>query len=109
MPLTNREVFATRPHQGGHPEPRRGKGQKPRGLGDWAPWSGSLRSFVCEGEYERGLDRILDQYLSHLGRAEQPAAWVAFLWQRQVSLDASPGVPLARLHIAVRSLSAGPG
>ncbi|MGH3427286.1 MAG: hypothetical protein ACRDQZ_06920, partial [Mycobacteriales bacterium] len=36
-----------------------------------------LRSFVCEGEYERGLERVLDQFLSHLGQAEQPAVWVS--------------------------------
>ncbi|CAA9219053.1 MAG: FIG01059430: hypothetical protein, partial [uncultured Chloroflexia bacterium] len=36
-----------------------------------------LATFVCEGEYERGLDRILTSYLSHLGRATQPSAWVS--------------------------------
>lgn len=36
-----------------------------------------LATFVCEGEYERGLDRILTSYLSHLTRATQPSAWVS--------------------------------
>ena len=39
--------------------------------------SGRSSSFVCNGEYERGLERILDQFLSHLGQPEQPAAWVS--------------------------------
>lgn len=36
-----------------------------------------LTTFVCEGEYERGLDRILTSYLSHLSRTTQPSAWVS--------------------------------
>ncbi len=36
-----------------------------------------LATFVCEGEYERGLDRIFTSYLSHLNRATQPSAWVS--------------------------------
>lgn len=35
-----------------------------------------LTSFVCAGEYERGLDRILSSFLGQVG-AEQPAAWVS--------------------------------
>ena len=36
-----------------------------------------LQHFVCEGEYQRGLVRILDSYVSNQGRPEQPAAWVS--------------------------------
>ncbi len=36
-----------------------------------------LEHFVCEGEYQRGLVRILDSYLSNQGQSEQPAAWVS--------------------------------
>ena len=75
--LTNRDVFAIDPTERRHPEPRRGEGQEPRGRRDWATLEWELRSFVCEGEYERGLERILDQFLSHLGQAEQPAVWVS--------------------------------
>ncbi|MCK8609316.1 BREX system P-loop protein BrxC [Agromyces sp. C10] len=35
-----------------------------------------LRSFVCDGAYERGLDLILDSYLKNVG-SQQPAAWVS--------------------------------
>lgn len=36
-----------------------------------------LEHFVCEGEYQRGLVRILDAYVSNQGQPEQPAAWVS--------------------------------
>ena len=36
-----------------------------------------LEHFVCEGEYQRGLVRILDSYLSSQGQPEQPAAWIS--------------------------------
>lgn len=36
-----------------------------------------LEHFVCEGEYRRGLVRILESYLSNQGQPEQPAAWVS--------------------------------
>ena len=36
-----------------------------------------LEHFVCEGEYRRGLTRILDSYLSNQGQPEQPAAWIS--------------------------------
>jgi hypothetical protein len=36
-----------------------------------------LQSFVAEGEYEAGLERILTSYLTNLDRDSQPAAWVS--------------------------------
>jgi hypothetical protein len=36
-----------------------------------------LEHFVCEGEYQRGLVRILDSYISNQGQPEQPPAWVS--------------------------------
>jgi hypothetical protein len=36
-----------------------------------------LEHFVCEGEYKRGLARILDTYVSNAGQPEQPAAWIS--------------------------------
>ena len=36
-----------------------------------------LEHFVCEGEYRRGLVRILDSYVSNQGQPEQPAAWIS--------------------------------
>ena len=36
-----------------------------------------IRTFVCEGEYESGLRRVLQTYLSHFEQPKQPAAWVS--------------------------------
>ena len=36
-----------------------------------------LETFVCDGEYARGLERILRAYLAGLGQEEQKAVWVS--------------------------------
>lgn len=43
----------------------------------WEVLKYELESFVCEGEYEHGLQRILDSYMSHRSRTTQPAVWVS--------------------------------
>jgi hypothetical protein len=75
--VTNRDVFALDPTEGDIPNLGVAKVKNPEDAGDWATLEWELRSFVCEGEYERGLDRILDQFLSHLSQNEQPAVWVS--------------------------------
>lgn len=77
MTLTNRDVFAIDPTERDIPNLGVAKVKNPEDAGDWATLEWELQSFVCEGEYERGLERILDQFLSHLGQAEQPAVWVS--------------------------------
>jgi len=36
-----------------------------------------LQNFVCDGEYARGMERILKAYLGGLGQTEQMAVWVS--------------------------------
>jgi hypothetical protein len=36
-----------------------------------------LKTFICEGQYKKGLQRLLRSYLDSLGDPEQPAAWVS--------------------------------
>jgi len=36
-----------------------------------------LQNFVCDGEYARGLERILKAFVDGLGREEQKAVWVS--------------------------------
>jgi len=36
-----------------------------------------LKTFVCEGEYQRGLHRILQTYLKYLDEPKQPSVWVS--------------------------------
>lgn len=77
MTLTNRDVFAIDPTARDIPNLGVAKVKNPEDAGDWATLEWELRSFVCEGEYERGLERVLDQFLGHLGQSEQPAVWVS--------------------------------
>ena len=77
MTLTNREVFAHDPTERDIPNLGVVKVRRPADDNDWDTLEWELRSFVCEGEYERGLERILDQFLKHLSQGEQPAAWVS--------------------------------
>lgn len=44
---------------------------------EWNVLNYELRSFVAQGEYEAGLERILSSFLTHLDRDTQPAAWVS--------------------------------
>src|SRR5207248_11693449 len=75
--LTNRDVFAIDPTEADIPNVGVAKVKNPQDADDWATLEWELRSFVCEGEYERGLERILAQFLSHLSQPEQPAVWVS--------------------------------
>lgn len=43
----------------------------------WEVLRYELTSFVCEGEYQQGLERILSTFLGNLDRPEQPAVWVS--------------------------------
>lgn len=36
-----------------------------------------LETFVCEGQYEKGLSHILETYLKNIDQAQQPAVWVS--------------------------------
>jgi len=36
-----------------------------------------LQHFVCEGQYQKGLEKILRNYLGHLDQDEQKAVWIS--------------------------------
>lgn len=36
-----------------------------------------LETFVCDGQYEKGMEHILDTYLKNIDQAQQPAVWVS--------------------------------
>ncbi len=82
MTLTNRRCVRDRSNRARYSQPWVAKVKNPEDPGDWATLEWELRSFVCEGEYERGLERVLDQFLSHLGQSEQPAVWVSGFFAR---------------------------
>lgn len=75
--ILNREVFFRDPLSVTLPNDGVAKVQEPENDQQWEVVRHELSSFVCEGEYHRGLDRILSSYLRHLGEAHQPAAWVS--------------------------------
>ncbi len=36
-----------------------------------------LETFVCEGQYEKGLEKVLETFLRNLDKAEQPGIWIS--------------------------------
>ena len=36
-----------------------------------------LETFVCDGQYEKGMELILETYLKNIGEAQQPAVWIS--------------------------------
>lgn len=44
---------------------------------DWKALRHELETFVCEGEYRAGLDRILSTFFGHIDLPTQPAVWVS--------------------------------
>ena len=78
-----------------------------------------LETFVCDGEYARGLERILKAYLDGLGREEQKAVWVSgffgsgkshlvkvlrYLWQDYHFADGATARSLVKLPTDIAEL-----
>lgn len=36
-----------------------------------------LETFVCDGQYEKGLEHILETYLKNINQAQQPGVWIS--------------------------------
>ncbi|MEN8583128.1 BREX system P-loop protein BrxC [Burkholderia sp. RS01] len=73
----NNELFTRRPLDFEIPNDGVTNVDRPDGANQWKVLEYELTSFVCEGEYERGLERILDSYIRHRGSTTQPAVWVS--------------------------------
>ena len=50
---------------------------QPQSEQEWAVLKYELESFVCEGEYRQGLDRVLTSYLENIPQPQQQAVWVS--------------------------------
>ncbi len=50
---------------------------QPQSEQEWAVLRYELESFVCEGEYQQGLDRILSAFLTNISQPQQQAVWVS--------------------------------
>lgn len=75
--MINREVFAKDPLKTTIPNDGVAKLGEPSTEQEWEVLRHELSTFVCKGEYERGLDKMLSSYLANLGKGAQPAAWVS--------------------------------
>ena len=110
MTATNRELFTTDPTSTKIPNDGIATVARPETDQQWKVLTWELQSFVCEGEYARGLERILNSFLTNVSQAKQPAVWVSgFYGQRQVAPRSGAGVPLARHRHAERRECPEPG
>ena len=77
MTTLNKDLFYRDPTQTKIPNDGVAKVVRPETSHQWEVLQWELQSFVCDGEYERGLERILDSFLTNLGQSQQPAVWVS--------------------------------
>lgn len=75
--MTNRDLFAKDPTATNIPNDGVAKVVRPETDYQWDVLEWELKSFICEGEYKRGLERILDSFVTNLTQAQQPAVWVS--------------------------------
>ena len=50
---------------------------QPQSDPEWAVLRYELESFVCDGEYRQGLDRVLTAFLENFAQPQQQAVWVS--------------------------------
>jgi len=77
MTLSNRDLLYRDPTAGKIPNDGVANVNQPKNAQQWDVLRWELSSFVCEGEYERGLETILSTFLSNLPQPQQPAVWVS--------------------------------
>lgn len=77
MTITNRELFTHDPTTEKIPNDGVAKIARPETDQQWDVLRWELRSFVCNGEYARGLEQVLDSFLRNLSQPQQPAVWVS--------------------------------
>jgi hypothetical protein len=77
MTIQNRDLFYLDPLATQIPNGGVAKVGQPETQEQWDVLRWELTSFVCDGEYEQGLDRILTSFLANLRQPQQPAAWVS--------------------------------
>ena len=73
----NRELFVDDPVEADLPNRGTTTVAAPGNERAWRVLRYELSSFVCTGEYQKGLDRILSSYVTALREGQQYAAWVS--------------------------------
>ena len=76
MTITNKELFYRDPTGTKIPNDGVAKVMRPETDQQWDVLKWELTSFVCEGEYKRGLERILSSFLTNLSRAQGDTALI---------------------------------
>jgi len=77
--MLNKELFYRDPTDPNNEIPNEGvaKVGYPGSPQEWDVLRFELEHFVCDGQYEAGLDRILAGYLGHRDQPMQPAVWIS--------------------------------
>ena len=75
--MKNREVLSRDPLTTTIPNDGVTKVIQPQSTQEWDVLRYELESFVCEGEYRQGLDRILSAFLTNISQAQQQPVWVS--------------------------------
>ncbi|HKO37391.1 MAG TPA: BREX system P-loop protein BrxC [Solirubrobacterales bacterium] len=75
--MKNRDLFYRDPVETQIPNGGVAQVGRPQTDQEWEVLRWELTSFVCDGQYEQGLDRILGSFLNSLRQPHQPAAWVS--------------------------------
>lgn len=75
--LKNREVFLRDPVTTTIPNDGVARVIKPQTSAQWDVLRYELQTFVCEGEYLRGMERVLSAFNANLQRPQQQAVWVS--------------------------------
>lgn len=73
----NHELFTKDPLTYAIPNDGVSKVGRPEDEKQWEVLRYELESFVCDGEYAVGLQRILSSFATHVSHGDQPAAWVS--------------------------------
>jgi hypothetical protein len=75
--MLNRELFVEDPTEREIPNLGVAKVLNPESDEEYTVLRYELTHFVCEGEYEAGLQRILESFIRNLDKDAQPSAWVS--------------------------------
>ena len=75
--LNNYELYVRDPRKQVLPNNGVAKIGAPHLPQEWDVLRYELQTFVCEGQYQSGIENILQTFLAALGRSEQPAVWVS--------------------------------